>query len=394
MKFVSKAILFSFFVTIIGFDAKAQDEEERDWSLNGYVKYMQTNFAAEAPTSGLSLITDNLIHNRLNFSWYANDKIETRIEMRNRAFYGEYTKLIPNYGDLLEVDNGYADLTWTLVNENDFILHSTIDRAFVSYETTKFNLRLGRQRINWGLNTVYTPNDVFNAFNYFDFDYEERPGVDAIRFEYFTSSLSSIDVAIAPGKDEDSWVGAAKYGFNKNNYDFQVVGAWYKTDLMGGLGWAGNIGNAGFKGEASYFHSMDTALSSSVFTGTFTVDYTFKGGWYGSAALLYVSDGVTQPLTSSSPTNLLSGNISVKRLMPTKYTAMVMASKSLSPASSFSLLTMYSPGTNMFILFPTLTYSIKENWDVDLVAQSVVSEMNGKMQHGGSGVFARMKWSF
>ena len=244
------------------------------------------------------------------------------------------------------------------------------------------------------MNTVYTPNDVFNAFNYFDFDYEERPGVDAVRFEYFTSSLSSFDVAIARGKDENSWVGAAKYGFNKNNYDYQVIAAWYKTDLMAGLGWAGNIGNAGFKGEASYFYSMDTALSSSVFTGTFTVDYTFKGGWYGSAALLYVSDGATEPLTSSNPTNLISGDISVKRLMPTRYTTMIMASKSLSPASSLSLLTMYSPGTNMFILFPTLTYSIKENWDVDLVAQSVVNEMNGKMQHGGSGVFARIKWSF
>jgi len=376
-------------ILLIGSNGFAQ----RAWSLTGYVKYMQTDFVGK-DSAGLTLLTDNLIHNRLNFSWYLNDRIEARIEMRNRAFYGEYTKLIPGYGDALEVDGGYVDLTWTLIDEQDFILHSTIDRAFVAYQTDKYNLRLGRQRINWGLNTVYTPNDVFNAFNYFDFDYEERPGVDAARFEYYTSALSSIDVAVAPGKDENGWVAATKYGFNWQNYDFQVIGSWYKTDLMAGLGWAGNLGNAGFKGEASYFHPRDTSLSDAVFTGTFTIDYTFNGGWYTSAALLYVSDGTTDPITTGGTLNLIAGNISVKRLMPTRYTAMIMASKTLNPATSLSLLSMYAPGTNMLILFPTLTYSIKENWDVDLVAQSAFMEMNEEFQHGGSAAFLRIKRSF
>ncbi|MFY0675409.1 MAG: hypothetical protein JXQ87_18580 [Bacteroidia bacterium] len=367
---------------------------QRSWSLNGYVKYMQTNFVGK-DTSGLNLLTDNLIHNRLNFSWYANDYIEVRAEMRNRVFYGEYTKLIPNYGDLLEADNGYFDMRWTLVDQQHLLFHSTIDRAFVAYQKGKHNLHLGRQRINWGLNTVYTPNDVFNAFNYFDFDYEERPGVDAFRYEYYVSDLASIDIAIAPGRNDTSWVGAAKYGFNLGSYDLQVIGSWYKTDLMAGLGWAGNLGNAGLKGEASYFvPRRENNYEDAVFTGTFTLDYTFSGGWYVSAALLYVSDGIIDPVVSSTGLSLISGDISVKRLMPTKYTSMVMANKSLNPATNISLLTMYAPGTNMIILFPTLTYSIKENWDVDVVAQAAFMEINEEMQHGGSAVFLRLKRSF
>lgn len=375
--------------------ASAVNAQNRNWSLNGYVKYMQTNFVGK-DTSGLNLLTDNLIHNRLNFNWYVNDRVETKIEMRNRVFYGEYTKLIPNYGAALEIDNGFFDLTWTLIEQPGFLLHTTIDRAFVSYQTDKYNLRLGRQRINWGLNTVYTPNDVFNAFNYFDFDYEERPGVDAVRFEYYTSSLSSIDVAIAPGRNDTDWVSAIKYGFNKGLYDFQIIGALYKTDLMAGIGWAGNIGNAGFKGEGSYFIPVKTSQTNPepVFTGTFTLDYTFSSGWYASAALLYVSDGTIDPILSGGTLNLISGDISVKRLMPTRYTSMLMASKSLNPATSLSLLAMYAPGTNMAILFPTLTYSIKENWDIDAVAQAAFMEMNEEFKHGGSAVFLRVKRSF
>lgn len=373
----------------------ANAQNEKKWALHGYVKYMQTDFVGK-DSAGVAILTDNLIHNRLNFNWYHTDRIETKIEMRNRAFYGEYTKLIPGYGAALENDNGFFDLTWTLIDQQDFVLHSTIDRAFVTYEADKYNLRLGRQRINWGLNTVYTPNDVFNAFNYFDFDYEERPGVDAVRFEYFTSSLSSIDVAIAPGRDKDSWVAATKYGFNKGSYDFQLIGSWYKKDLMAGFGWAGNLQNAGFKGELSYFIPRESAAGdNAVLTGTFTLDYTFSSGWYGSAALLYVSDGIATPLNTAGGTlNLIGGDISVKRLMPTKYTALLMASKSLNPATSLSFLTMYSPGTNMLILFPTLTYSIKENWDMDLVAQSSFMEINEEFTHGGSAVFLRIKRSF
>lgn len=385
----SLLLLICAFSTIHGFG-----QDEKNWSLNGYVKYMQTDFITKDGTN-LALITDNLIHNRLNFNWYMNKQITAKVEMRNRAFYGEYTKLIPSYGNLLEQDLGFFDLSWTLIGDNSFVLHSTIDRAFINYEKEKYNLRLGRQRVNWGLNTVFTPNDVFNAFNYFDFDYEERPGVDAIRLQYFTSSLADIDIAIAPGQSEDDWIAATKYGFNYGSYDLQVIGSWYKTDLMLGTGWAGNLKNAGLKGEASYFHPRDDfADTTGVLTGTFTVDYTFSKGWYGSVALLYVSDGTTDELSSGGTVNLLGGDISVKRLMPTKYTAMVMASKSLNPATSLSLLSMYAPGTNLLVLFPTLTYSIKENWDADFVLQSSFMEVQQEMIHGGSAAFLRIKRSF
>ena len=386
--------IFLLALLLIGSTVDGFSQDGKKWSLNGYVKYMQTDFIA---TSGnqLALLTDNLIHNRLNFNWYTNKYITTKIEMRNRAFYGEYTKLIPGYGDILERDLGFFDLSWTLVNNHSFVLHSTIDRAFVNYEREKYNLRLGRQRVNWGLNTVFTPNDVFNAFNYFDFDYEERPGVDAVRFQYFTSSLADLDIAIAPVDSAGNWVAAAKYGFNHGSYDLQVIGSWYREDLMAGIGWAGNLKNAGLKGEASYFHPReDLSDTSGVFTGTFTVDYTFGNGIYASGALLYVSDGTTEPITAGGTVNLLDNNISVKRLMPTKYTAMVMVSKSLNPATSLSVLTMYAPGTNLLIVFPTLTYSIKENWDADVVLQSSFMEAQKKMAHGGSAAFLRLKRSF
>ena len=154
----------------------------------------------------------------------------------------------------MDIDNGIIDLSHVWVNENSFVFHSIIDRLWMNYSHKKFDLRIGRQRINWGVNTVWNPNDLFNAFNFVDFDYEERPGSDAVRFQYYTGDFSSFEIAARPGEHIDSTVAAAMYKFNKWNYDFQVLGGNYFSDIALGLGWAGNIKNAGFKGEATYFH--------------------------------------------------------------------------------------------------------------------------------------------
>ncbi|MCG8318265.1 MAG: hypothetical protein MI921_02070 [Cytophagales bacterium] len=50
---------------------------------------------------------------------------------------------------------------------------------------------IGKHRINWGKSYVWNPNDVFNAYSFFDFDYEERRGTDALLIKYTTSPFSS-----------------------------------------------------------------------------------------------------------------------------------------------------------------------------------------------------------
>ena len=66
------------------------------------------------------------------------------------------------------------------------------------YRDNKINFRIGRQRINWGTTTIWNPNDIFNAYNFLDFDYEERPGMDGGKFQYiFNNSVQygiSLDI--------------------------------------------------------------------------------------------------------------------------------------------------------------------------------------------------------
>ncbi len=70
---------------------------------------------------------------------------------------------------------------------------------------------------------------------------------------------------------------AAMYRFNVFSYDIQLLaGILSEEDYLGGIGWSGNIGGAGFRGEATYFHpKQNFSDTSGMFMGSVGLDYTF-----------------------------------------------------------------------------------------------------------------------
>lgn len=389
-------------VLICTCSVKAQDLEEdppkrkfKDIvAVRGYVKYLNT-------TNFLNINTvfgQNLIHHRLNLRGYLNPQWTVGLEMRNRIFYGAAVALQPGFGDTLNHDNGLVDMSWTLINGNAFVVHSILDRAWVNYAKGKFEARLGRQRINWGINTVWNPNDLFNAFNYLDFDYEERPGSDAIRVQYYTGDLSGLEVAYAPGKnfDLDKTVAAAMYRFNKRNYDIQILGGLYREDLALGTGWAGSIKNAGFKGEATYFHPRRQLQDTlGTVSATVSVDYSFKNGVYVMGSFLYNSQGLITPVGLTGGGTSAFGRISAKSLMPSRYSAFASVSGQITPLLTASGGVIYAPGMNLLFLSPSFGYSLSDNWELMLLGQVFLGEDPAKgFGHLGSGVYLRIKWSY
>ncbi|HEY8782454.1 MAG TPA: hypothetical protein VIM16_12600 [Mucilaginibacter sp.] len=386
-------ILFLFACLALFHNAMAQNDTAKQakkhahkFTVNGYLKYLEQISFVRDPTN---LQTNDLIHNRLNFHYQPDDHFNFRLEVRNRIYYGELVKNYPGFASLVTGQNGIFNLSENWVNKNSVLFNSTIDRASAEYIGGKWDITLGRQRINWGINTVWTPNDIFNTFNYFDFDYEERPGSDAARVQYAFTPSSSLELAISPGKTANQNIGAVMYRFNKWNYDFQVFSGVYQQNFTAGAGWAGNIKDAGFKGEVSYFASNkpdSTALAASL-----SVDYAFKNGIYVLVSGLYNSLGKDSLVNI---TQLTSSTLSAKNIFPFKYTLFAEASYSFTPIFKASLGGMYSLSGNSIIILPTITYSIAENWVLDLVGQSFYSQQNGNYRPLGNSIYLRVKWGF
>lgn len=389
--FCNYLIAFAFVVAFCCIAATTQAKTATDYiSVRGYMKNLGIiNFTDNAS----SMYATNLYHNRVNLKIYPVSSFTIAAEVRTRLFISEQQRFMPDYGKILGIDDGLVDLSFTLVDKYPVVLHTMLDRLYLDWQNEKWQVRLGRQRLNWGINLAWNPNDIFNTYNFLDFDYEERPGADALKVLYNLSSFSNIEVAFSPSRDKEKMVGAIKYAFNKCSYDFQVMAGNYQRDVFIGFGWAGNIKNAGFKGEVSYFHDWnDRTFKSVAVSGSITADYAFKKGWYMAGAFLYNNTATDQLF---SATQLFAFNLSPKMLMPARYNFLIQTMKQFTPASTGSLSVIYSPRLNMLILNPYVSYSVVNNLDLDLTVQTFfANNFQKQFKPLGNSVNLRLRWSF
>lgn len=366
----------------------AQEEEEKKWWIRGYVKNLTT-----ASFSDDSTTFDNLIHNRLNFKWFPNDQINVKIELRNRLFWGETVKYVPNYGNFVDVNNDYLDLS-VMSGSGSTLFHSMIDRAYIEWYKGDWEVRFGRQRINWGVNLVWNPNDLFNAYSFFDFDYEERPGSDAIRVKKYTGVASSIELASNFSEDFDQVVMAGMWKWNKWNYDFQLLAGKAQEDLAFGLGWAGNLNKAGWKGEVTYFKPY-TDKSNEMLLLSAAVDYSFESSFYINGSVLYSSGAPTTPSITEDINLFTTERLTAKSLSPFRYATFLQMSYNFHPLITGGLATIYYPSSrNALFLNPSATISLKQNLDLDLISQLYYDEFFGEYKAQARLLFVRLKWSF
>lgn len=383
----SRLALLFVFITSFSF-AQDSTKKKMEWlELNRYIKFMQT--LAISPDT--TMFVDNLWHNRLNFKAFVSKKSTITVEFRNRLFYGNSVRNIPGYGELINDYDGALPLEWLVVDNESMVLSVIADRLYYDYTSDKVQFRAGRQRINWGINTTWNPNDIFNSYNIYDFDYEEREGSDALRLKFFPNYYSSFDLAYKFTGDFDRDVFAGMYKFNKKGYDIQLLAGKFLEKVSVGGGWAGNIKLIGFKGEVTYFIPYtDEGEQNLTFSTAF--DYSWPNGSTFMATYLFNSSGTNEV---SDPTLSVIAVPNAENLMPAKHNTMVNYARQLSPISSINVGALYSFGMNSFVFFPTYTLNLKSNLDLDLIGQLFFQELsNQEFSNLGNGVYWRLKMSF
>ena len=357
----------------------------------GYVKYMNSAMFGEYDSPW---IVDNLIHNRINFNWFANDNLTFTAGMRNRFIYGDFVRFIPEYEKLISHDNGLLHfLSATIGSAESSVLITTFDRFNFEYNKGRTSITAGRQRINWGQSFAWNPNDIFNAYSFLDFDYEERSGSDAVRVRFFPDYTSVIDFAVKVDRDNNV-TAAGLYRFNKWGYDVQfLAGVIGKEDYVAGAGWSGSIGNIGVTGEASYFHPQKSFNDT---TGIFMVNtglnYIFSNSLAVNIEAIY--NGYFENISLDSFTDIYYSTMSVKTIAFSKFSWFGQVSYPLHPLLNASLAAMYLPSLgNGLIVMPSVAYSAGNNLEISLRGQQFSGEF-GEINEKLNMLFLRFRYSF
>lgn len=373
----------------------AYGQQNRAWNLNGYITNMQSVMFDSLDNQWAN---SNLLHNRLNFFVYPSNNLKASIQLRNRFIYGDEINQAPDYKNRMEEDKGWMDLTSNLSEGNSYLLHSTIDRLWLQYTLDNFEVTLGRQRINWGQTFVWNPNDIFNVYSFFEVDYPERPGSDALRLQYYPSFTSAAEMAFKVDSAGDV-TGAGYYRFNKWGYDMQfLAGVLNFEDYVLGTGWSGNLLNMSVRGEASYFHSIDNYNDTTgYFYLSLNAGYYFSNSLNLQGELLY--NGLAADQNVSGFLEFYDRPLSVKNLSLSEWSVFVQGAYPVTPLINTSLSAMYLTDYNGFYFGPSVDFSLSDNATFSFIYQY----FQGKFPDLATGLtikqqfnlgFLRLKYSF
>ncbi len=354
----------------------------------GYWQAMPVAIRAELPgDDGSQTFLDYRAQNRLNLRWFASDSFNVTWEMRIRAFAGDLVRNVPGYADAINDDSGYFNLSTLLVDEDDWLLHYNTDRIFAEWSHGEWNLRAGRQRINWGINTVTNPNDLFNIYSIYEFDYPERPGTDALRLQRYTGHSSRWELALSPGDNSADTVAAGLYAFNTNGYDIQLIGGYYREKIALGGGWAGNMEQAGFKGEVMAFADTQGERDAHLVAAV-SVDYMFDNSVFLIVEGLYNQRGGRDDFV------LLGQALSADNPSLSRWQLTSQASYPVNPLLNTSMAAIWYPDEGAVFLSPSLTFSVTRNLDFQLLAQFFAGRSDSDLSNAGQLIAASLKYSY
>jgi hypothetical protein len=335
--------------------------------LSGYVSDMA---AAATFRPGGEWTWENTVHLRLNAGWQFAEHWRMDAGMRNRYIEGNLQ------GKKSE-------------------LRAAFDRLYLTFEQEQWNLQLGRQRINWGQTLVWNPNDIFNTYSFFDFDYPERPGCDAFRATRYHSPTASTELAVSLDAAHRT-TAALLHRWNRNSFDYQVLGGLYaESDAVAGGAWSGDFGGLNFRGEVSLFLPLGGTPADSSFAAAASagLDYMFPGSLMLQAEVLY--NKVSEGASAAGLMDLYGAPLSAKRLSAGRWNLFAQASRPLGTRVQSSLSALYFAGIRAYYAGFTLDCSLAQNLDLSFITQYFASAGTGSAE--GLQIllaFARLKYSF
>ncbi len=364
--------------------------------INGYVTNMQSVMFDSINSNWTN---DNLIHNRLKVTWNISENLQFKAEARTRIFTGETVKYTPNYATDIQSDNGLLDLSWNMLHKKSVLINTAIDRLYLSYELNKLNVSVGRQRINWGNCLVWNPNDIFNTYSFFDFDYAEKQGSDAFRLQYYASESGNLDMA-AKLDSGNRLTAAALYKQSIKNSDYQLMtGVSNQNHWVAGFGSTHCIKNLSIRTEATYLHPVTNATDTSgLIVAAIGFDYAFNNSAMLQLEFLYNQKPENTNVTSAF-NSLFKAPESVADLSFTPYNFFAQFSYPVTEFINASVSGMYYPKLSGFFAGPSVSAQITDAFDFSLSGQTFSGEftnpLTGNNQRAWLNlIFIRMKYSF
>jgi hypothetical protein len=147
----------------------------------------------------------------------------------------------------------YLPLSHVFAETGTVTVTGRFDRLNVRARTSTVDLKVGRQAITWGVNTLYPSLDVFAPYSPTQIDRDYKAGVDAVRLIVSPSTrleFEMVGAQLEPGRIEPSAAGVM-VRVHTDAIDLGVMGGSFHDDTRFGGFASLSVAGTGLRGEVS-----------------------------------------------------------------------------------------------------------------------------------------------
>lgn len=340
------------------------------YSIDGYLKYTSAYTTYDNKDSNV----DHLLTLRLNAEYQLNDHWLFNSSIRNQLKYIN-SESNNQYSTSLNESNDYFDLSHNWIEKNNRIGSSDFDRFYLDWSDQDYLVRIGRFRVNWGMTTIWNPNDIFNAYSLYETDYPERPGTDALYITKTLNYASELNWVYSPNKNRKLDGYSIRYLFNTFNWDGQTIFSYTQLNTVVGLGFSGDVKGAAIRGESSWFEPNQSSWTNDdgqteylerATVSSVEASYSFsgQGNWTTTGAVLHMSN----PYSTTEMMNSIGTATSVRSLSFTEFTVYFDIGFDWTPLHRMTFMSSYYQDDSFFYGFSS-NYSVSNNASLTIVLQ-------------------------
>jgi len=278
-------------------------------------------------------------------------------------------------------------MTQEYVDQNGEAAYHRIDRLYLEYKRTDYNIRFGRQALTWGGGKVFNPMDIMNPFAPTDVVRDYKNGSDMFVLQSFTRAFTDVQAVIVPRRradtgdlefDESS--AAVKLRNNYHDTDAEVVFGTHYGDAFAGGGIAANIADAVVRTDVLVSDGEYRKYLSAVAN----IDYawmTFDKNTYGFFEFYYNSLGVGSISEAFTNRELMEKLERGDIYLRDRYYLASGVTLEAHPLVNLSFSAIYNVNDSSYILQPRCDWDIRDNMrilaGVDLPEGNLGSEFGG-----------------
>jgi hypothetical protein len=193
--------------------------------------------------------------------------------------------------DIILLYGAYGDLvrkllpsSWSLSGTNGPVLFD-LRKLYAGFFLPFVDIFAGRQIINYGVGTVFSPVDIFSSVNFFDVSFKRR-GSDVLRLRVPFGPTAGAELTAGLTSTFNALTGAVKMFGTISGVDCALYGIFKEREHEASIG-------ASCKGDyligicAEVIERISTDNEQSLFSGMIGADYSVHNEWLFDAEYLY-----------------------------------------------------------------------------------------------------------